>query len=311
MKLLYFLQSIRCPPLDAIFSVITHGGEEVIFMAVGMIVFWCVNKYKGYYLLCVGFVGTVINQFLKMICRVPRPWVKDPNFPIVEAARAEATGYSFPSGHTQTSVGLYGGVARMTKQKILRIAMIALCVLVPFSRLYLGVHTPADVLVSVGIALALVFLVYPLFEKAKENPRIIYMILGGFLVLIAIYVAFVFLYPFPEEVYAPETIQNLESAQKNGATLLGCAVGLLAAYTVDQKWIHFETDAVWWAQILKALGGIALVLAVKELLRAPLEALLGNELAARGVRYFLMVMVGGALWPMTFRFFARLGKKEG
>ena len=172
MKFLYFLQSIRCPVLDAIFSLITHGGEEVIFMAVGMIVFWCVNKYKGYYLLCVGFVGTVLNQFLKMLCRVPRPWIKDPNFPIVEAARAEATGYSFPSGHTQTSVGLYGGIARMTKQKILRIAMIALCVLVPFSRLYLGVHTPADVLVSVAIALVLIFAVYPLSDaESSKNTR--------------------------------------------------------------------------------------------------------------------------------------------
>ena len=310
MKFLYFLQSIRCPVLDAIFSLITHGGEEVIFMAVGMIVFWCVNKYKGYYLLCVGFVGTVLNQFLKMLCRVPRPWIKDPNFPIVEAARAEATGYSFPSGHTQTSVGLYGGIARMTKQKILRIAMIALCVLVPFSRLYLGVHTPTDVLVSVAIALVLIFAVYPLFEKAKENPRIIYMILGGFLVLISLYVGFVFLYPFPAEVYAPEAIQNLESAQKNGATLLGCALGLLVAYFADQKWIHFETAAVWWAQILKAVGGLALVLAAKELLRAPLEAILGNVLIARGARYFLMVIVGGVLWPLTFRFFAGLGKKE-
>ncbi len=310
MKFLYFLQSIRCPVLDAIFSLITHLGEEVIFMAVGMIVFWCVEKYKGYYVLCVGFFGTVLNQFLKMLCRVPRPWVKDPNFPIVEAARAEATGYSFPSGHTQTSVGLYGGIARMTKNTAVRIVMIALCVLVPFSRLYLGVHTPADVLVSVGIALALVFLVYPLFEKAKENPRIMYIILGSFLVLISLYVGFVFLYPFPAEVYAPDAIHNLESAQKNGATLFGCAVGLLVAYTVDQKWIHFETRAVWWAQILKAVGGLALVLAVKELLRAPLEALLGGELVARGVRYFLMVIVGGVLWPLPFRFFAGLGKKS-
>ena len=48
----------------------------------------------------VGFFGTLVNQFLKLVCRVPRPWVRDPNFTIVEAARADATGYSFPSGHT-------------------------------------------------------------------------------------------------------------------------------------------------------------------------------------------------------------------
>lgn len=310
MDFLYFLQSLRCPVLDAIFSIITHFGEETAFMAVGMVVFWCVSKYQGYYLLCVGFVGTVINQFLKILCRVPRPWVKDPNFPIVEAARAEATGYSFPSGHTQTSVGLYGGIARMTKSRALRIAMIALVVLVPFSRLYLGVHTLADVLVSVAIALALVFLIYPIFQKGASNPRLMYIIFGSFLVLISLFLGFVALYPFPPEVYAPDAIQNLESAQKNAATLFGCAVGLLVAYTVDLKWVHFETGAVWWAQFIKAGVGLGLVLATKELLRTPLEWLFGNPLVARGVRYFLVVLVGGVLWPMTFRFFAKLGKKS-
>ena len=53
-----------------------------------------------------------------------------------------------------------------------------------------------------------------------------------------------------------------------------------------------------------------LVLAAKELLRAPIDALFGGHLAARSVRYFLIVVVGGVLWPMTFRYFAKLGKKE-
>ncbi|MBR4873602.1 MAG: phosphatase PAP2 family protein, partial [Clostridia bacterium] len=140
MKFLYFLESIRNPVLDFIFSLITLCGEETVFMAIGMIVFWCINKYKGYFLLCIGFVGTVINQFLKILCRVPRPWIKDPNFTIVESAREAATGYSFPSGHTQTSVGLFGGIARATKIRALRIGMIVLAALVALSRMYLGVH---------------------------------------------------------------------------------------------------------------------------------------------------------------------------
>ncbi|MBQ2716420.1 MAG: phosphatase PAP2 family protein, partial [Clostridia bacterium] len=149
MSFLYFLEEIRNPVLDFLFSIVTLFGEETVFMAVGMIVFWCVNKQKGYYLLSVGFVGTVINQFLKITFRVPRPWVKDPNFTIVESAREAASGYSFPSGHTQTSVGLFGGLALKFKSRAIKIASIALCVLVPLSRMYLGVHTPADVGVSI------------------------------------------------------------------------------------------------------------------------------------------------------------------
>ena len=150
MELLYWLESIRTPIGDTFFSLITHFGEETLFIIAGLLFFWCIDKMEGYFLLSVGLSGTVINQFLKLWFRIPRPWVKDPNFTIVESARAEATGYSFPSGHTQSSVGIFGGLARWNKTLWLRGISIALCVLVPLSRLYLGVHTPLDVGVSIA-----------------------------------------------------------------------------------------------------------------------------------------------------------------
>ncbi len=311
MELLYFLESLRNPVLDAFFSLITLCGEETIFMAVGMVVFWCVNKYQGYYLLCTGFIGTVINQFLKILFRVPRPWIKDPSFTIVESAREAATGYSFPSGHTQSSVGLFGGLARWNRERWLRIPMIALCVLVPLSRMYLGVHTPMDVGVSIGIALLLVFGLAPLFRRAENSPRLMYIIIGVMSALVVSYVLYVCLYPFPADVYTEEAIHNLESAQKNGFTLLGCMLGLLIVYTVDRQYIRFDTYAVWWVQILKAVGGILVVLAAKELLRFPLDAIFGEDLLllSRCVRYFFVVLLGGIVWPMTFPYFSRLGNK--
>lgn len=310
MSLLYFFESIRNPVLDFIFSIVTLCGEETIFMAVGMIAFWCFGKYRGYYLLCTGFAGTVINQILKMSFRIPRPWVKDPNFTIVESAREAASGYSFPSGHTQSSVGLFGGLAKAYKNTAVRIIAITLCILTPLSRMYLGVHTPADVFVSVCISLLLIFVAYPLFMRAEKSPAIMYAIIGTLTALVAAFALFVFLYDFPADVYSAENIHNLESARKNAATLLGCMLGLFAVYTVDLKFTHFETEAVWWAQIIKALGGLILVVAAKELLRSPLEAIFGANLLARGIRYFIMVIVGGVLWPMTFKYISKLGHKK-
>ena len=83
MTVLYFFESIRNSFLDGFFSLVTLLGEETAFMAVAIIVFWCFSKFQGYFLLITGFFGTVINQFLKMIFRVPRPWVKDKSFTIV------------------------------------------------------------------------------------------------------------------------------------------------------------------------------------------------------------------------------------
>ena len=191
MELLYWFESIRCPALDTIMSLITHLGEETFFMVAALFVFWCVDKRRGYYLLSIGFVGTLANQWLKILCRVPRPWVRDPDFTIVASARAEATGYSFPSGHTQSAVGWMGGVARFTKRWWVRALCIAAALAVAVSRMYLGVHTPADVGVSLVIALVLVFALYPLVESTLWFPKRIYLILAGMLALSAAFVGFV------------------------------------------------------------------------------------------------------------------------
>ena len=64
MQMLYWLESIRNPVLDAFFSLITYCGDELVFMAVAVILMWCVDKYQGYFMLFVGFLGTQINQLL-------------------------------------------------------------------------------------------------------------------------------------------------------------------------------------------------------------------------------------------------------
>ena len=112
MTVLRMLESLRVPAMDGLMQAVTELGSEVFFLVVALVLFWCVSKREGYYLLTVGFFGTVLNQFLKLLCRVPRPWVMDPEFTIVESARADATGYSFPSGHTQNSVGTFGVLCR-------------------------------------------------------------------------------------------------------------------------------------------------------------------------------------------------------
>ena len=54
MDFLYFLETIRNPILDKIMLAVTFLGEEIPFMVAAMFVLWCVDKYKGYYLLFVG-----------------------------------------------------------------------------------------------------------------------------------------------------------------------------------------------------------------------------------------------------------------
>ena len=303
MSVLYFFESIRCPVLDFFFGAITYLGSEIGLIVLALLFFWCIDKREGYYLFLVGFIGTLFNQFLKILCRVPRPWVLDPTFRPVESAIEGATGYSFPSGHTQASVGLFGGIAYGTKRRRVRALCLVLCVLVPLSRMYLGVHTPLDVLASVGLALLLILLLRPLVRV--EDARRMACLLGGATALSVGYLLFVLLFPFP----ADTDPVNLAEAVKNAYTLLGVLLGLDLAYFADARYKILDTAAPTAGQILKYLLGLAIALGIKEGLKAPLSALLGRDVQ-NAVRYFLLVVFAGILWPLTFRFFKKIGKKK-
>ena len=303
MGLLYFLEKTRTPILDEIMLLITRFGEETAFLVLALVMFWCVDKRKGYFILSVGFLGTITSQFMKLLCRVPRPWVLDKNFMIVEEAREAASGYSFPSGHSQSAVGTFGATACVTKNKWVKWAAIAVAVLVPLSRMYLGVHTPWDVLVGSAISLVLIFILKP--AVFSDNRKSLPILLCVMTALALAYTCFVNFYAFP----ADTDTANLASGQKNAFTLLGALFGFLVVYTVDEKWLNFSTEAVWWVQILKVATGLAIVLAVKSGLKEPLNLLFG-EMIGRIVRYFLIVVVAGTLWPLSFKLFAKIGREE-
>lgn len=304
MQILYFFESIRTPVLDAFMLLITNFGDEMLFILAGLIVFWCIDKYEGYFMLAVGLFATVIGQFMKIAFRIPRPWVRDPSLTVVGNATESAGGYSFPSGHSLASVSLYGAVARWNKNRIARIVAISLCVLVPISRMYLGVHTPLDVLVGSAIAAALVLLIYPLIKSDKRNTYLTF-IFSSLVLLCVAFVLFVELFEFGSDVDA----ENLASAIKNAYTLLGTSLGIFTAFLVDTKMLNFKTEASLIGQILKCALGAVIVLLIKALAKPLLIAAFGDIGLNHAIRYFLIVIFAGVVWPLTFPLFAKIGKK--
>ncbi len=306
MQLLYLLESIRCPFLDTLFSLITELGGETLYMALAIAVYWCVSKGLGFYILTTGFVGTVANQFLKLCFRIPRPWVLDPEFTIVESARAGATGYSFPSGHTQNAFSSFGCLGMWVKKKGWKVLFFAIVVLIGFSRMYLGVHTPLDVGVAFVLGLVLMLALYPLFRDIEEHPMRMYYIIAGMIVLTVVYLCYTELWPFPADIDA----ENLASGRENGYKLLGASSAMLLSYWLDRRYIRFETRAPLAGQALKLVLGLALVVGLRVVLKAPMYAVFGEGGVADAARYFLVVLFAAAVWPMTFRAFSKLGAKK-
>ena len=301
MEFLYLLEKIRNPVLDAFFSFVTLLGDETVFLGIAICILWCVSKRDGYYVLSVGLFGLVVNQVMKLTCAVPRPWVRDPDFTIVESAREAAHGYSFPSGHSQNATGTFGAVAVFAKPLWLKITSVTVAALIIFSRLYLGVHTPADVLFSLGLGVILLVALRPLFASDERFERFMPPILAVGVVLSILMT--VYFECVPEAGLDPD---NLLSARETAATLLGCIVGLVLVYTLDRLVLHFDTRAPWYAQIIKLAVGFAIVLLLKSLLKAPLGAIFEDDLIARAVRYFLIVLFAGGVWPLTFPYLAKM-----
>ena len=307
MQFLYWLESIRNPVLDTLMLILTEFGNELLFIVAGMLMFWCIDKKQGYFILLTGFFGVYVNQFLKITCRIPRPWVLDPGFTIVEAAREAATGYSFPSGHTQTAVGCYGALAACRRERWVKVLGVVMCLLIPFTRMYLGVHTPWDVGVSVVVALILICILWPLFCEYGHQRKLMYPLMGVLTVMGAAFLLYVLLYPFPSDI----DLTNYESAVKNAYKFLGCALGMWVIYEVDSRFIKFETKTdKWWAQIIKLAVGFGLLLVVMEGSKPLLNLIFKGNFIAYTVRYFLTVLFAGCVWPLTFKWFGKLGVKK-
>ncbi len=303
MAFLKFIEGMRVPILDGFFSVITYLGDEIGFLAIALLLYWCVDKRSGIYVLVTGLLGTVINQALKLIFRVPRPWIKDTSFTIVESAREGASGYSFPSGHTQNVTGTFGALGHYyNKKRPLVIICSVIIVLTAFSRMYLGVHTPLDVSVSLLIGLALVIALYPLFKTQESYDRAMPYITFSMLALSVAFLFFVIFIPNK----AGLDPHNYHSGLKNACTLLGVNTGLVLMYFLDRKYIRFETKAKWYVQVIKLVVGFAVTLGIKAGFSSPLTALFGNEYVARTVRYFLIAAFAGVAWPMCFKYLARI-----
>jgi len=291
MEFLRVLARYRTPFFDSLFSALTHFGGESIVIVVLCVLYWCVNKRTAYKVGIVYFISGLLVQGLKITFRVDRPWVIDPEFTPVHSAVSGATGYSFPSGHTQSATALYGTLGLSVKNKWLKILCFTAVLTVAFSRMYLGVHTPADVITS----LILTSLISVGIFFAEKNSSIKSFVKSPVLVtaLIMFAAAVIIFY----SVYMYNTYPIEKRYISDCCKAAGAGIGFAVGYFVERTFVNFsEKSKKSYFQIIKFIVGIIVALALK----TGIKELFGNSLPVSGVRYFLIVFWVIALWPMIF-----------
>ena len=184
-RVLVFFQEISRPGLDLAAEIITMLGEQYFFILVMAFIYWNLSKKNGFKLMITFLLSTVLNGFLKIIFHAPRPFEK---LGFIKGKRVEtATGYAFPSGHTQSSTTFFSTLAIIFKKPWITFSALLLILLVGLSRIYLGVHWPIDVvggiILGAGISLWLCPLVDRLYESPDQLKKFFFRIQGFVLLL--------------------------------------------------------------------------------------------------------------------------------
>ena len=292
MELLRLIENIRAPLWDTVFSAVSFLGDELFISIVIMAVYWCINKRSAYTLGMALFLSGLAVQSMKICFRIPRPWVLEPDFKPVAAAAEQATGYSFPSGHTQSSTAFFGSLGALTKHKPLKVFCFALPFLVAFSRMYLGVHTLTDVLASLVISFLFVFIAYKIMSDDSANKkRDLILALGmvAFAAIVIILASSLYIMGIIEARYLSDSL-------KASGAGLGFAVG----FYIERNYICFSVKSknILW-QLLKLSCGAVGVLAIQE----GIKLLAGTGLAIDTLRYFLVSIWVFALFPLLIKRF--------
>lgn len=297
MQFLYWLEDLRFPAGDTVFQWLTYLGQEIPILVILCILFWCVNKRLAYRIGLSFFFSGLLLQDAKLFFRIERPWVLDPNFTPVESAVPAATGYSFPSGHTQSAGALFFTLASGVKRKGLRVIFLLIPLLVAFSRMYLGVHTPKDVTAALLLSGGISFLFWKWDKRRPENGEGIRKADGYLSVLLSVLALAAAAYG----IFLLRQGTVTEKMAMDCCKVAGGGLGLAAGWYLENRYIRFSVEGSAAAKSVRVVLGLLLLAALK----LALGQILGNGLFGAVAENVLLVIWLICGYPLLLKCAAR------
>lgn len=302
---LLFLQNIRigCSDIiDKFFLSITIFGEFWLPTLVCAVAYWCIDFRAGIYLFFMEGLNILLAHFLKMLACVYRPWVLSDKIRPSELAVPFAKGYSFPSGHSIMSSSILGGTAYiLRKNKLVCGILIGLILLIGFSRLWLGVHTPQDVVGGLLVGIILIFAVNKIIDWAeKDSNRYFYLlaVTDVLAILALIYISCFNTYRI--DYVGGELLVDPKNSINVTYVVYGYALGLLNGVGLCRRFLPFNPhDVSVKIRIIRGIVGMAGIIillkyVLKNIIMNPV-----NNYEAFGI-LFVIGLIITLIYPVIF-----------
>ena len=280
LEILKWLEGLRTSFLNVLFESITVLGEETLIILLVVALWFAVDKKLAQQVFFVTATSLSVNGIIKNFAQVPRPFTKG-----ISCVRVDtATGYSFPSGHTQGFATWSSFFAIKVKKIWLSVLVGVLITLVAVSRLYLGAHYPSDVIVAVVLGVSLSAFGNYLFVKVKDTKKIY---LGTFLIMTPFIAYFLYV--------ADPLFADLFKT-------FGMIGGMVVVSFLDEKTEPLSYEVAWWKKVIRIVLGVVIAVALKEVIkRMNVFEVMPISLFIDAIRYFVVVMAVGVLCPLLFK----------
>lgn len=259
IQILLALQSFREATggiFNELLAFITNIAVDCYIMVPALILFWVVDKKKGAFIITSWGTGTCINSLLKVSFCVYRPWVRCSELTPLKEALPGATGYSFPSGHSTSVSGFYGSLAYVyRKYKGIIVFAIIMILLTMFSRNYVGVHTPQDVLVGLLVGLSGVFIVAMVSKVLEKHPNKDWIVFLIATIGVIALLLFTYYKSYPIDYVNGAVLVDPKKMTVDGFKDPGKFYGVILGWFLERRLVKFKMPTKTVDKVLMAIFG--------------------------------------------------------